>query len=335
MLKISANTENTIWVNASRNKTLSNPTYMMSLEHKVSGERKYFIPQNITSISGNTTYQEDPRVDLFKFGVFNNIENLTGGTRYWVKERPPALVYLEQPLYYPGPLQGTDKTYIDQFLVIPNIIGIFRLYLDTKNPGEVFTGGTLFADGIDITTNLYFGTQGNPNNPPWGVDYGIPYADAQLNQFNKGFTATTFTYKLETNSGRTFTDTIHLASIEEIQNIEPWQYFGDKYQDNFRRPNYPRAYLGTTNIYLENYGWYYYRIYEQTSQTNLNPALATNVVDEGTLYIYPPPPDEVSYTGYSTNDIVVYDEDKPVSDYILQEDLYNILTENNELLTQE
>jgi hypothetical protein len=142
MLKISANTDNTIWVNASRNKTLSNPTYLMSLEHKVSGERKYFIPQNITSFSGSTTYQEDPRVDLLKFGVYDTGENLTGVT---------------------------------------------------------------------------------------------------------------------------------------------------------------------TNISLENYGWYYYRIYEQTSQINLNPLLTTGVVDEGTLYLYPPPPNEVNYTGYSNNDIIVYE----------------------------
>ena len=330
MLKISANTENTIWVNASRNKTLSNPTYMMSLEHKVSGERKYFIPQNITSISGNTTYQEDPRVDLFKFGVFNNVENLTGGTRYWVKERPPALVYGEGAINYPANLQGTDKIYIDQTIIIPTIFGATRIQLDTKNPGEIFTGGTFFADSVNLTAPLSFGTSTSAY-----LDYGIPYAQVPLATTNGAFTATTFTYKLETNSGRTFTDTIHLASMEEIRDIEPWTYFGDKYQDNQRRPNYPRVYVGTTNIYLENYGWYYYRIYEQTSQTNLNPALATNVVDEGTLYIYPPPPDEVNYTGYSTNDIVVYDEDKPVSDYILQEDLYRILTENNELLTQE
>jgi len=167
MLKISANTDNIVWVNASRNKTLSNPTYLMSLEHKVSGERKYFIPENITSISGGTS--DDPRVDIFKFGVFESGESLTG----------------------------------------------------------------------------------------------------------------------------------------------------------------------STSISLENYGWYYYRIYEQTSQTNLNPLLTTGVVDEGTLYLYPPPPDEVSYQGYSTNEIVIYDEDKTPTNHILQENEYHLLTENNELLTQE
>jgi len=310
MIKISANTDNTIWVNASRNKTLSNPTYLMSLEHKVSGDRKYFIPQNITSFSGRTTYQEDPRVDLFKFGVYDSGENLTGGTRYWVKEKPPALVYLEQPLYFPGKLQGTDKIYIDQTFVFPNILGLFRIYLDTKNPYEVFTGGTFFADSVDLTALLTFGTNGNPTIPPtnpYQVDYPIPYASLPLATANGGFTATTFTYNLQTNSGRTFSDTVYLASMEEIGIIKPWEYFGDEFQDNFRRPNYPRAYVGTTNISLENYGWYYYRIYEQTSQTNLNPLLTTGVVDEGTLYLYPPPPDEVNYTGYSNNDIIIYE----------------------------
>ena len=301
MLKISANTDNIIWVNASRNKTLSNPTYLMSLEHRVSGDRKYFIPQNITSFSGRTTYQEDPRVDLFKFGVYESGENLTGGTRYWVKERPPALVYGEGGINYPANLQGTDKIYIDQTIIIP-IFGTIRIQLDTKNNGEIFTGGTFFADGVDLSSSLGFGTSTSAY-----LDYGIPYGEVLLNSINQGYTATTFTYNLQTNSGRTFSDTLYLASMQEIQDIEPWTYFGDTFQDNQRKPNYPRVYVGNTNISLENYGWYYYRIYEQTSQTNLNPLLTTGVVDEGTLYLYPPPPDEVSYTGYSNNDIIVYE----------------------------
>ena len=301
MLKISANTDNIIWVNASRNKTLSNPTYLMSLEHRVSGDRKYFIPQNITSFSGRTTYQEDPRVDLFKFGVYESGENLTGGTRYWVKERPPALVYGEGGINYPANLQGTDKIYIDQTIIIP-IFGTIRIQLDTKNNGEIFTGGTFFADGVDLSSSLGFGTSTSAY-----LDYGIPYGEVLLNSINQGYTATTFTYNLQTNSGRTFSDTLYLASMQEIQDIEPWTYFGDTFQDNQRKPNYPRVYVGNTNISLENYGWYYYRIYEQTSQINLNPLLTTGVVDEGTLYLYPPPPDEVSYTGYSNNDIIVYE----------------------------
>ena len=330
MIKISANTDNTIWVNASRNKTLSNPTYLMSLEHKVSGDRKYFIPQNITSFSGSTTYQEDPRVDLFKFGVYESGENLTGGTRYWVKERPPALVYGEGVINYPANLQGTDKIYIDQTIVIPTLLGTTRIQLDTKNPGEIFTGGTFFADNVNLTAPLIFGTSTSAY-----LDYGIPYAQVALATTNGGFTATTFTYNLQTNSGRTFSDTLYLASMEEIRDIEPWTYFGDTYQDNHRKPNYPRVYVGTTNISLENYGWYYYRIYEQTSQTNLNPLLTTDVVDEGTLYLYPPPPDEVSYEGYSIDEIIIYDEDRTPTNHILQENEYHLLTENNELLTQE
>ena len=59
------------------------------------------------------------------------------------------------------------------------------------------------------------------------------------------------------------------------------------------------------------------------------------MVDEGTLYLYPPPPDEVSYEGYSTDEIIIYDEDRIPTNHILQENEYHLLTENNELLTQE
>lgn len=300
----------------------------MSLEHKVSGDKTYFIPQNISSFSGSSAY--DPRVDIFKFGVFEEGVNLTGGTRYWVKQRPPALVYLEAPFYYSGNLQGTDKLYYDQTFIIPNLLGSLRIYYDTANDGEIFTGGTFFADSIDLTAPLNFGTSTGGN-----LDYGIPYAQVPLATTNGGWTATTFTYTLQTNSGRTFSDTLYLASMEEIGNIKPWEYYGDEYQDNFRRPNYPITYLGETSINLKDYGWYYYRIYEQTSQTNLNPLLATDIVDEGVLYLYPPPPDEVSYTGYSTGDITIYDEDKVPTYHILQENEYHLLTENNYLLTQE
>lgn len=300
MLKISANTDNTIWVNASRNKTLSNPTYLMSLEHRVSGDKTYFIPQNISSFSGSSAY--DPRVDIFKFGVYEEDVNLTGGTRYWTKQRPPALVYSECPPYTPGNLLGTDKLYYDQTFIIPNVLGNLRIYYDTPNDGEIFTGGTFFADGIDLSVPMTFNTTGSGC-----FTETIPYAQIPLASTNQGYTATTFTYTLETNSGRTFSDTIYLASMEEIGDIEPWKYYGDETQDNFRRPNYPITYLGETSISLENYGWYYYRIYEQTSQTNLNPQMATNIVDEGSLYLYPPSPDEVSYTGYSSNDITIYE----------------------------
>ncbi len=145
MIRTSANTENIIWVNASRNKTLSSPTYMMGITHQVNQNFiKRFIPNNITSISGTTI--DNPRADLFKFGINDGVENLTGGT----------------------------------------------------------TGGT-------------------------------------------------------------------------------------------------------TNIIIEDYGWYYYRIYEQTSPTNLNPLYATDVVDEGILYIIPPDTTEITYTGYSNNNITIYE----------------------------
>ena len=108
MLKISANTDNTIWVNASRNKTLTNPTYLMSLEHQVSGDRTYFIPQNISSFSGSSAY--DPRVDVFKFGVYEEGVNLTGGTKGWLWKVAPNYEYDDVRF------KGTGKSYFKQNL---------------------------------------------------------------------------------------------------------------------------------------------------------------------------------------------------------------------------
>ena len=92
MIRTSANTENTLWVNASRNKTLSNPTYMMSITHQVNQNFvKRFIPQNVTPQSGTTI--ENPRVDLFNVTFSGSGENLTGGTRAWYYQVSPTVQY--------------------------------------------------------------------------------------------------------------------------------------------------------------------------------------------------------------------------------------------------
>jgi len=327
MLKISANTDNTIWVNASRNKTLSNPTYLMSLEHKVSGDRKYFIPQNITSFSGRTTYQEDPRVDLFKFGVYESGENLTGGTRSWYWLRSPNYVNDDVRL------KGTGKSY--PMTNLWQIIGlnIFIVQFDWEDVNDRMDDVNDTGFTININNQPYTGlTIVNRQTRGGGTDecrVGINPTDLgfPLNEIEK------ISYTGTTTGGTSISNTIYVANWEEVAATLPWNYYGDVSPNLYK--SYPITPLGTTNISLENYGWYYYRIYEQTSQTNLNPLLTTGVVDEGTLYLYPPPPDEVSYQGYSTNEIIIYDEDRIPTNHILQENEYHLLTENNELLTQE
>ena len=325
MLKISANTDNTIWVNASRNKTLSNPTYLMSLEHRVSGDRTYFIPQNITSFSGSTAY--DPRVDVFKFGVYETGVNLTGGTRAWYWQTPPNVVNDD------AKLKGTGKSYPVQTLFLTSGLNIFTVWFDWEDVNDRMDD--VNDTGFTVTLNdiVYTGITEVFRDPKGG---GIDRASIGVNPSIIGFPLNQIekiSYTGTTTGGTSLSNTIYIANWEELRLYEPWRYYGDSSPNSNK--SYPITYLGETSINLKDYGWYYYRIYEQTSQTNLNPSLATNIVDEGTLYLYPPPPDEVSYTGYSTSEITIYDEDKVPTYHILQENEYHLLTENNELLRQE
>jgi hypothetical protein len=300
MLKISANTDNTIWVNASRNKTLSNPTYLMSLEHKVSGERKYFIPQNITSISGRTTYQEDPRVDLFKFGVYDSGENLTGGTRSWYWNFPPNLIYND------ARYKGTGKSYPIMSLWTSSTLHFFNVYFDWEDVNDRMDDVNDTGYTVSINDVLYTSPPTIIRNPSAG---GIDRCSIGITPSIIGFPLNEIekiSYTGTSTGGTSISNTIYVANWEQVLDSQPWSYYGDELTA-LGNKSYPITPLGTTNISLENYGWYYYRIYEQTSQINLNPLLTTGVVDEGTLYLYPPPPNEVNYTGYSNNDIVVYE----------------------------
>lgn len=473
MLKISANTSNNVWVNASRNKSLSSPTYLMSLEHRVSGDKKYFIPQNTTNNNGyNGTPDNDPRVDVFTISVDNNstitppqsinIQGFTNGlrdlTRYngiWDKyelnlrvrspiyicdddayiitykhrdyddlwlmgldddtailsmfeaaipfsgcgstfsglinvaifgntEYTPPLIeaftsykgqyffregtftnignnqdtltitYLDRtyPIEYENLTGGTRAFYYQKSpslqnptlgytankynsyvfqQVISTTEGVFGVYVDSSNPSEYVFQTIFEVDGVPVDPTYVNAVSYGNGNIGGTIDINV---DSQL------YDGKVLYYRLQTNLGNIFEGTLYLASMSELNRYKPWEYY------NLTSPIYdpgnklsfsiPTTYLGITNIYLDNPGWYYYRIYEQTSKTNLNPSLTTDIVDEGTLYLYPKPPDEVSYTGYSTNDITIYyDEDMYIPSHILQENAFHILTENNELLTQE
>jgi len=331
MLKISANTDNTIWVNASRNKTLSSPTYLMSLQHKVSGEKKYFIPQNRTNVGWvpasdtDNIYPvlNDPRVDLFKFGVYESNENLTGGTRAFTYKVSPTLI---NPNASP-----TNDVYIYQN-IRNSTDGEFGVYFDGFLPYQYVLYVKFWFNDVELDSgDILIRDYGNGNKG------GAYMFDASTNPEYREVGK--WRYELRIGPfGATFEGEMYIASWNELIDEEPWLSI------NYPQPgsipggdntNYPLVYVGTTNISLENSGWYYYRIYEQTSRTNLNPLFTTDVVDEGTLYLYPAPPDEVSYEGYSTGDIVIYDDDNVSTNHILQENDYHLLTENNELLTQE
>ena len=66
--------------------------------------------------------------------------------------------------------------------------------------------------------------------------------------------------------------------------------------------NTPQSYTGnttgfTTNVWLTE-GEYYYKVYQQISDTNLNPQLSIDVVDEGMMKVIK-----------TTTDLPVYDND--------------------------
>jgi hypothetical protein len=294
MIRTSANTENTLWVNASRNKTLSNPTYMMGIQHQVNSNFvKRFIPQNVTPQSGTTI--ENPRVDLFNVTFSGSGENLTGGTRAWYYQISPTI-------QYSGLTQSANKDNRYIFMsweanTPPE--GEWGVYIDSPNVGEVVTGGTWTIDGVSVPLEqiLDFG-KGNIGISVW-VD-------------GSNTSGTTYEYSFTTNSGRTFSDTLYLASMDEIDEYKPWDYYTSSPCNVSILPSegcisFPTTYLGKTTVDIEDYGWYYYKIYEQTSKINLNPSLATDIVDEGILYIIPPETTQVEYTGYSNNNITIYE----------------------------
>jgi hypothetical protein len=58
---------NTPWATCSRNKTLSSPTYLWTIRHKLANVAYQFIPFRILPI---TTYP--PNYDLFELNIFSN-----------------------------------------------------------------------------------------------------------------------------------------------------------------------------------------------------------------------------------------------------------------------
>jgi len=295
MIRTSANTENTLWVNASRNRTLSNPTYMMGMQHQVNiNSVKRFIPQNVTPQSGTTI--ENPRVDLFNVTFSGSGENLTGGTRAWYYQYPPSGSY-DSPTYN-AKSYGTNKVYIEDKKTLMGTRQI-NVYYDFSDLNEQITGATFTWDDVSDASVPAIIDSTFPGNVWRAYNQYIPGNDQ--------YSAIKFQYELTTNSGNTFTGTIYTADIDEVWSKQVWNYYQTTSTAYPQQISFPITYLGKTTVEIEDYGWYYYKIYEQTSPINLNPSLTTNVVDEGILYVIPPDNTETSYTGYSNNNITIYE----------------------------
>ena len=74
MLYISGG-ENLLYVSVSVHKTLSNPYYLLSMEHLQTGKKYQVIPENVTSVTGSPY---NNRYDIFKVGVYETEDRVNG-----------------------------------------------------------------------------------------------------------------------------------------------------------------------------------------------------------------------------------------------------------------
>lgn len=149
MLYIQGNQFNTVYTSVSPHKTISNPTYLMCLEHAQSGKRYSFIPQNVTSFTGSPY---NNRYDLFRFKVAESGVNLTGGTRVWYGSNAPNYVNDDVRL------KGTGKSYPNMYPWQTNNFGVISFQFDWVDVNDRMddvndTGFTITFNDILYTGN--------------------------------------------------------------------------------------------------------------------------------------------------------------------------------------
>jgi len=316
MLYLSANTTNVIYTSVSVHKTLSNPTYLMSLTHQQTGKRWSFIPQNITNISGSPYNQ---RYDLFKFNIGESGVNLTGGTNAWYWQTPPSSVYQDSRY------SGTGINYLRLQPVVSNLFGTITLYVDFDNENEQLTGGTITLNGESLS-NIVVEDSLSPYNNAWNITGTLSTTNGLYDKSGK------LEISAQSNSGNTYGGTYYVVSISSIDSMQPWTYYGYADIFNITLVNLPITYLETPTVDIDEIGEFRYSIREQINPVNLNPQYTTEILETGLAYVYQAFDD--IYYDKGGND-VVYNPSSPETNHILQENGFHILTENNELLTQE
>ena len=316
MLYLSANTTNVIYTSVSVHKTLSNPTYLMSLTHQQTGKRWSFIPQNITNISGSPYNQ---RYDLFKFNMGESGVNLTGGTNAWYWQTPPSSVYQDSRY------SGTGINYLRLQPIVSNLFGTITLYVDFDNENEQLTGGTITLNGESLS-NIVVEDSLSPYNNAWNITGTLSTTNGLYDKSGK------LEISAQSNSGNTYGGTYYVVSISSIDSMQPWTYYGYADISNITFVNLPITYLETPTVDIDEIGEFRYSIREQINPVNLNPQYTTEILETGLAYVYQAFDD--IYYDKGGND-VVYNPSSPETNHILQENGFHILTENNELLTQE
>lgn len=280
MLYLSANTNNVIYTSVSVHKTLSKPTYLMTLTHQQTGKRWSFIPQNITSFSGSPYNQ---RYDLFKFNIVdeNTPEDLTGGTRAWYYQSSPNYVYDD------ARFKGTGKSYPKMNLWISSL-NFFTVQFDWEDTNDrmddvndtgftvtindaPYTGNTVVfrqSRGGGIDEGRIANTQPNTStNPP------IPFEDV----YKISYTGTS-------TGGTSMTGTIYVPTGQQVIDAKPWEYYGDN-APVFNK-SYPITHINTPNVRIDEIGEFRYVIREQVNPINLNPQYTTEILESGLAYVY-------------------------------------------------
>lgn len=266
MLYLSANSENVIYTEVSANKTLSNPTYLMSLTHAQTGKNWSFIPQNVSSYSGSP-YND--RYDIFKFTISGGTQNLTGGTLAYYHQWPPAVVYQDSRN------AGTDKWYLILNPVL-SFVGQHQLRYDFSDPNIEITGATVTLDGTSLTIGSIQNETSLGQNV-WNIIATLSSGEMDL----EGELEVT----AETNSGTTLTKTWYVTSLSNVFNVEPWTFYGYDDKGDIIGKTLPVTHIDTPFINIDEIGEFAYSIREQSNPINLTPSLAMEKLEVGLAYI--------------------------------------------------
>src|SRR6056300_222807 len=275
MLYLSANSENIIYTEVSSNKTLSNPTYLMSLTHAQTNKRWSFIPQNITSISG-TPYNS--RYDLFKFDISDSQpENLTGGTRAWYWENPPYYINDNDTRYL-----GSNKVYFRYNSVSTNL-ALFQFYIDWNSTDRLETGTKPATSKVYINDVLWTGNTPTSNIT---LDGQLQFVQVAVGGISPSFQQEyKISYEFTGTGGTVWTGSYYIPNILETATIKPWTFYGYSVLNDALNVTLPKTYINTPSINIDEIGEFSYSIREQANPVNLNPSLAMNQLEVGLGYI--------------------------------------------------
>ena len=270
MFYLTGNSENVIYTSVSSVKELSSPTYLMSLTHSQTGRKWSFIPQNITPQSG-TPYNQ--RYDLFQFNISGGTENLTGGTRVWLHQKPNNFVY--DDIRY----KGTGKSYFSMETQIP-VVATYHIFFDWTIDGDVIDFSSFTAS---INGQLFTGLTQNLGSLRGGgtdfVQISVTPSDITLSDIY------TISYSASSNSGETMSGEVYIPSPDLVNQMKPWQYYDGNNASADYYKTYPATAINTPSVNIDEIGEFRYSIYEQVNPVNLNTSVTYNQLEVGLAYI--------------------------------------------------